>query len=461
MLPAIVVKDDSLARGIETAGSALGKALGERAKEKRTRDLYTQSGSILQSLIQDLPENPSISDLQGIYSKAIQSNVPPEIIKMYADMYMPNIKARAQGQASTELMNQFGLGTPEKSLKSPEEQTAQQIAGFQPTALQRSLPFYQEPEVKQTPIQQIKQVQKQAEVQSKTPTKGEEPPPYELPQLSDRQLMATSILGGKQGAQAAKMALALRSEGRRQFEKNRDWHSARLKETEKKIKGLRETLPKKALALKMANDAIASGEIGAFSLSNLAQRLNIPELQTAKGSQLVTSSKEQFLSNMSRVSAKGQNQFFEQRLLDMLPKIGQSKEANDTVQAILEGEYEMDKDYLDTYSQLEANDMKKEGMVISDIESRVDKILEDKRQKTFDKTNYKLRTIYEREKGANWINENLKKKVPDGTILTKKTMKALYNVYGDYKKVIENAKKLGYTIPTQQQAIDWNMSAEE
>lgn len=453
MLPAIVVKDDSLARGIETAGSALGKALGERAKEKRTRDLYTQSGSILQSLIQDLPENPSISDLQGIYSKAIQSNVPPEIIKMYADMYMPNIKARAQGQASTELMNQFGLGTPEKSLKSPEEQTAQQIAGFQPTALQRSLPFYQEPEVKQTPIQTIKDVRQQVgakPIQEEVPFNQRQEPT-----ISDKQLTMLALSPDRRAGDFAKLELQRREMQRKKFVDVRNFHESgsakALEDTDK----LREAIRGKDSALALARQAVETGETGPLSWANISRRLDVPELMNAAGTELNQAGKEFFFGNMQRVAAKAQNQWLEQRITQLAAQVGDPKINALMKQTMLEAELDTSKAYLNAFDRISQQDMEKYGYVRKDIQSRAYQASEEASKKILDRTSYKTRQLYEEEKGSRWLKENVNKKVPKGTVLTSEMINVMIDHHKDIKKAVENALKLGYKVPTQQEVEAW------
>ncbi len=76
----IIFRDDSLARGIETAGSALGAALGERAKESRERERYQKDATTLQQIISKASANPSLQEVQQLQLEAFQAGVSPALI---------------------------------------------------------------------------------------------------------------------------------------------------------------------------------------------------------------------------------------------------------------------------------------------------------------------------------------------------------------------------------------------
>lgn len=436
MTSPIVVRYDGLGRGIEQAGSAIAGALQQRAERER----YKRGGTILQELINET-KDMSPQNMQALVNKAIEKDVPLDLINTTYKMYEPYIKYQAQAQAAEQYLNGDNLPSQDNSVLRGALMEQQGIPPFLSQA-QR-----QQQGLDSSPITIVKEA-KAKPISISTPE--------DLDKLSNRDLLKLSQSPFEHHVISAKFALDQRKMAAKNIAADRAYHAKKLESTEKKVEGLRESLPKKEFALQLAKDAIASGEIGVFSLNNLAQRLGLPELRTAKGLQLITSSKEQFLSNMSRVSAKGQNQFFEQRLLDMLPKIGQSKEANDTVQTIMEGELEMDKEYLKTYSQLEQEDIEKYGYPKSSLPNRVQKIVDAKYQEIFSKTGYKLREIYEREKGYEELRKISMKPVPKGTYLTPEMAQIIAKNYnGNIKKATENAIKLGYKLPSQEEITLW------
>jgi hypothetical protein len=240
--------------------------------------------------------------------------------------------------------------------------------------------------------------------------------------------------------------LSKAKEERRQFEDERKYHTEKLKDTEKYVNQLRDTLPKKEMALDFARNAVETGNLGYFSLDRLADATGQDIFRTAKGAQLLTAGKENLLTNMARVGAKAQNQWFEQRLNSMFAKIGQSKEANLTVQEMIEGELAMDQAYLSEYDRLSEEDMKNYGFVKSDIGKRVQSALKPLNDEIFNRTAHRMKEIEEQEKGLKAVKAEVGKNVPKGTPWTLAMAKLYLEEYGDDAEKV--AKKNGYRIPT-------------
>lgn len=196
----------------------------------------------------------------------------------------------------------------------------------------------------------------------------------------------------------------------------------------------------------LARNAVETGNLGFFSLDNLANRTGLDVFRTAKGSQLITAGKENLLNNMGRVSARAQNIWFEQRLDSMFPQIGQSREANLTILEMLEGEEALDKAYVNEFDRQAENDEQKFGYVKKDIERRVRSELQPLEKRLFDRTSYRLKDIEEREKGLTNLKKEVGKKVPKGTPLTLTMAKLYKDKFGN--DALSAAKKNGYTIPT-------------
>ena len=254
-----------------------------------------------------------------------------------------------------------------------------------------------------------------------------------------------------EGAQRAQLEQEKRTG--KQFIEERKFQAKRGEEGEKRIGAVQEGLVKKRMALDMARGAVESDNVGQFSKANLAQRLGIPELQTAQGAQLITASKENLLSNMSRVSARAQNVWFEKRLNDMFPKIGQSKEANLTVQEMLEGEELLDEALVSKYQELEDQDMEKYGYPKGDLEKRARKEIEPLEEKIFERTSYRMRQLEEDQAGAKAIQRRVGKEVMNGTPLTIGMANMYIRKFGDVKQALSAAKKNGYRIPSKEDII--------
>lgn len=233
---------------------------------------------------------------------------------------------------------------------------------------------------------------------------------------------------------------------RSEFESERAFHTGFSKETEKEANELRRSLPKKEMALDFARNAVETGDMSYFSLDKLADVTGQDIFRTAKGAQLITAGKENLLSNMGRVSARAQNQWFEQRLNSMFPKVGQSREANLTVQEMLEGEAELDKAYLNSFDKIAAEDEDKYGFVRKDISKRVHQSLKPLEKEILQRTSYRMKEIEEQEKGLSSLKKQAGKNVSKGTPLTLAMAKIYKDKFGD--NALQVAEKNGYHIPS-------------
>jgi len=226
----------------------------------------------------------------------------------------------------------------------------------------------------------------------------------------------------------------------------RKYHTGYSKAAEEKANSIRESLPKKEMSLDLARSAVENADLSYFSRDKLADITGSDLFRTAKGAQLVTAAKENLLSSMGRVSARAQNIWFEQRLNSMFPKIGQSREANLTVQEMLEGEAQMDKAYLGEFDRLVKEDESKYGFVRKDIEKRARDAVKPIEKDIMKRTTYRMREIEEQELGLSSIKQKVGKNVIKGTPLTL----AMAKLYKEKFKenALDMAEKNGYYIPT-------------
>lgn len=119
--------------------------------------------------------------------------------------------------------------------------------------------------------------------------------------------------------------------------------------------------------IKMASPAVGS-------LDYLADVTGFEPLRSSEGAKLKTAIKDYFLSDLTRVGARP-NQWVEQQLLDALPKIGRSAEANLITAEGLKFKNEIAKKRIDVLDDLAAKDTDKFGYVKPDIDSRASKLL--------------------------------------------------------------------------------------
>ena len=242
-------------------------------------------------------------------------------------------------------------------------------------------------------------------------------------------------------------------------EKERAFHTGFSKEIEKNMEQMRDSIPKKEMALNFARDAVETGKLDFFSPDKLADITGSDLFRTAKGAQLITAGKENLLSNMGRVSARAQNIWFEQRLNSMFPKIGQSEEANLTVQEMLEGELALDKAYLDKFDQISDEDEKNFGYVRKDISKRVHQALKPLEKHILQRTSFRMKQIEEVEKGLSKLKTEVGKNVIKGTPLTMAMAKLYKDKFGD--KALEVAEKNGYYIPTVEEFKSYQQRPQE
>lgn len=233
---------------------------------------------------------------------------------------------------------------------------------------------------------------------------------------------------------------------KKDFREERKYHTDLTKESQKEVEQLRSSLPKKQMALSLARQAIQSGDLSFFSKDKLADITGIDAFRTAQGAELITASKENLLSNMSRVSSKAQNIWFEQRLNSMFPKIGNSKEANFTIQEMLEGEEAMDKAYIEAYDRLAQEDNERYGFERKDIAKRAREATKSINKEILDRTSYRIKELEEQQKGLSFLKKQAGKNVVPGTPLTLAMAKVYKDKFG--KDALAVAKKNGYKIPT-------------
>lgn len=238
------------------------------------------------------------------------------------------------------------------------------------------------------------------------------------------------------------------------FEADRSYNEKKSEGFQKVVSGLRQTIPRKENAQILARTALESKDLGAFSRDNLANILGRPELRTQSGVALNLAIKENLLTNLSRVSARGTNKWLEQVMIGAFPQTGQSLESNLTAQEAIEAELALDKAQVEVFDRLFQEDMKKQGYVGGDIEQRVFQELIPFENEIRDRTSYRTRILYEQNKDISQLKELSNKKPPKDTPLTPRMFQIMFKEVLKHEKDIEEAKiktterakQLGYKI---------------
>jgi hypothetical protein len=220
----------------------------------------------------------------------------------------------------------------------------------------------------------------------------------------------------------------------------------------KEIDAERAGVRSKDLALSSMRDAIKDGDLDFFSKDNLANFLGKfgEGLRTSKGAELINAQKEFLLGNISRAGSRP-NMYIEQQIVSMMPKLGRSVEANETIVEGLDAEQKLVKEKIRLTDELEEKYQKELGYVPPNIAAVVDKELDPIADKIKDRLSYRVRTIQENEMGDKKLRENLGKRVPRGTPLTLRMAKMLVESTGSKKAALSMAESLGYRVPSTEE----------
>ena len=412
---AIVFQDDSLSRGITGASSALGQALQARGERKEKRNLeqaqrmrLQKSGDLLSEVIQQRGAPQSLKDLVAIQTDFVSKGGDISVLKEVMGQAQPFIKQQAQTQGAQDFLNMVLGGQGGASGVSQTDVDISSPAGN----------FYEQ-------------------------TDG-------VPDgISNEQIDALISSPFPQLQALGKQYDSRRQEARKNFVEDRNFHAKALAKTEEKIAKLRDTLPKRERVLAAARNAIESGDIGAFSRNRIADMIGGPigdALRTKSGAQFALAAKENLVTNLGEISARGVNMFMEKRLLDAFAKVGQSEVANLAVMDFFEAENDIEKAYLKEYERLAEEDVKRFGFERKDLDKRARQAAKAEQQKIFNRSSMRQRSLLEREKGPQWMYKQTSKKVEKGTPLTPEMYRIFIEKVGSPEEALVRAKQLGYKI---------------
>jgi len=450
-MPAPIILGDTsgLAQGISTAGSALAAGLmrGQEKKyaEQQATEKKQKQQTILGQTLGSLPENASTSDIYSALNTAV-SQLDPETAKTVVSMYTPMLKSNMKTEGDAQILRQLGLLPPEEALPIAQEftpggqgQEGQPMVGQPKTPGQPQIPGQQ-------PVPQKPQDQVVPQVSSNP-----------ISMWTDDQLVMAAASGVPAVAKVAEAEQRRRDLDFKKDSSERDYHGKFATKIVEKETGMRQKLRDKELASVMARDSIESDDVGSFSLSNLGRRLGIRELETTSGAQLNQAAKINLVGNLSDVSAKAQNIWLEKVMSDAFAQVGKSKDANLMTMELFDTEKDLNKAWLDTSDRIKNEDRERYGHVKwESLDERVSNAVVEEEKEIMNRAAFRTRQIFEDSKGERWLIKNVTKKVPKGTPWTPMMARAFKLKYGDNAAiVIENAKKMGYSIPTRQEKDRW------
>jgi hypothetical protein len=268
--------------------------------------------------------------------------------------------ASAGVQQMQQMMMQMAL---EKQKKNLRDQLIQNVEGGGASSNAQGQPFSEQmqKEVKQDPFKKAKQYAAAGE--------------HELARVA----MEEAKLGEKM-----------------KLEERRESHGL-AKPTLERGRELLEDLPYKENALMTMKDAVSSGNLGMFSLDNLAEATGIEGLRSPEAAAFKTASKEFFLGNLSRIGSRGLNQMMERVVLEMSPLIGRSTEANLAVTEILGAENDVTRKEAELINEISQSYKQEHGSYPENLQHLVYKELRpyaQERQKEALKNIDKIKSLY-------------------------------------------------------------------
>lgn len=189
-------------------------------------------------------------------------------------------------------------------------------------------------------------------------------------------------------------------------------------------------------SLALMEQAIVGKDLSFFSPDSLAELTGVEALRSPEGALFKTAAKDFFLGSLKESGARP-NQFLEKQIVEMLPKIGRSTEANLTVSRAFKNEIDLKKERIRLTRDLLADPNNK----ARDIGKMVSKSMNSY-------ANNKQKEVYNDMKAisaiANKSNVDLKK-VESGTEISKYVVQSLLlKNKNDPKKAEQEAKNLGY-----------------
>lgn len=427
--PIIFERGKGLNSAILGVGDSFAQAINKRGEEQKKLAKQKKNQGILTNAMEGLNESSSPIEIVSSLQRGLAQGLDLDYAKTAFGIYEPFIKEGLQQEKQRGILEQLGLGpnqgsNPMQNNMQPNMQNAPQNP-MQPNMQGAQNQGMQNPQMGQQNV---------------------------LQNLSDQQLVALQGSGIPQAKDAATAEMKRRSGQDKNFRQDRDFAYKRAGKFFDKLEEQSDRLQDQAEALDLMEGAVTEGDLKFFSQDNFAEFLGKygEGLRTAKGAQLKTAQKEFLVSDLGRVGNRP-NQWIEQQISQALTRIGRSKEANLTVIEGLRARLERGQAKQEISRNLEDFYLNKDGTIPANFTNIVSETLKPIQKNISDKLAYKLRMIHERENKGD-IEQIIRKKPPRGTSMTLPMMVSFIKKSGgDPNKARKVAKKLGYTMLSEEQ----------
>ncbi len=209
--------------------------------------------------------------------------------------------------------------------------------------------------------------------------------------------------------------------------------------------------------LRMMQDALSRRDLSFFSKDNVARMSGDwgGWAASPEGAQFLAGQKQLALNDISQITGP-KNQFIEKTLISALPKLGDSNEANEVKAAWIQRRLEGDEAEISLYRAIR-DQYATQGMPEPrNIDNLVERGMQSIKEDLDNKFSYKIGTLLDGIKSEAQLMKDLERKPLDKEVLSPKRAAAMVKKYGSPEKARENAKKLGYIIPSGAQQKKWS-----
>lgn len=241
------------------------------------------------------------------------------------------------------------------------------------------------------------------------------------------------------------------------YEQQEQRKTVDIKETRKRLEKpleearvAREQLAGKKMDIDLFKSSIQHGT-GTFSQANMIRLINQVSgkdllQQNASGSQMAFAGKNYLINSLSKVGARGLNQYLEKQLSQAQPKIGASDKANMAVMLPIEAGYDIEKFKLDTLGGFqdfyESRGLQMPTTILRQAEKATAEYADKRLRLLSYQVQENLESGLDDRKVMHLDSKGAPEKVIPGTPLTERNARLFVDKYGESAEKV--AKSLGY-----------------